>query len=242
MTHRAAVAALFVAACSQPAPAAPPPSPAPTSVVPAASTPPVAAPAPAVEPTKAQPAPIAPPQLADESTAPGIVPLSAEEERESKRQCTSSLGKLQRDVQSTNGRLARTEKLLQLLKTSADIDERCRELLTRSTEAYLAATHESAATIQLKTMLVGLSAHFERTRELCASARPDDPAWACVKAPVPPQSRFRYGLHVDGQHYTLTATGNAIPSAGLTELFIEGNVEDGKVDLGAPVMRRTPRE
>ncbi len=202
----------------------------------------------------APPAPTEKPQLADVSMASGIVPLTKAEQRESKRQCGSSLSKLHRKVKDTRGRIARTRQLLELLGEPSDIDERCRELLARSTQAYLAATSESAAIMNLKMILVGLSSHLDKTGTLCPDAgpKPDDPAWECMRfslargapggaagadGPV-----FSYRLRSTGKRYTLAATGIPVKGAGATELFISDTFADGKIALGAPVMRRVPRE
>lgn len=154
--------------------------------------------------------------------------------------CDPFLAKLRGQVQGELGRIGRTEKLLELVESDGTVDARCRELMTRGLRAYLAATHEATATMILKQALVGLSSHLATAGRLCESASPGAAAWACVRTDVSEKSRFRYRLTTDGDAYELSATGSPVDGAGETVLFIAGQVTDGAIDLGAPVMRRAP--
>lgn len=208
-----------------------------------ATTAPVTAPVTESPPTAAPPpppVPAAPPQLAGESTAPGIAPLTKAEQNEMNDKCDPFLAKLRRQVQGESGRVARTEKLLELIEGDGDVDARCRDLMKRGLRGYLAATHEGGATMILKQMLVGLSSHLAKTSKLCESASPADAGWACLRTPVSKRDRFEYQLETDGDTYEVRATGSPVEGAGVTVLFITGEVKDGDIDLGAPVMRRSP--
>lgn len=259
---------LFSAACgaattspSEPAPSASPEAGKPTAAEVSAS--PAASAALTATPSAPPPAPAV---LAADSSPPGIHPLAEDEKKELATQCKKLQDAITKSARKDAGKRRSDEIVAQFLANPpkiAGVDvPRCGDLMLRDLRAYLARTRENGAVVGLKMIVVGLSRAIEdKPGQLCPSA-PAVPADLASLATAPQKTEssdwkaagwtcahfdragsmemFQYELKTDQKtgHYEAIARGFPVPGEKATELFLAGDVKDGKIEPSSAVMRR----
>lgn len=237
---------------------------APTSALaPAASS---AVVAPAASTVAAAP-PEVPGVAAEESSPPGVVPLTEAEAKEVEDKCSRLGPAIKKQVNALRkaGKSA-TDAMLEALQTPPKVAgtdvPRCVELMRRYLIEDRAQTIESEAKNNLKAMSVALAGAMERTPpELCPSAPAvpasldalksgpwssaadawDAPGWKCARFTLTGSPQyFQYELRTNAANKTweIVARGFPVPGQPSTELFLRGNVQDGKITPSSNVMRR----
>jgi hypothetical protein len=238
---------------------------------------PVAAPAPlsttasvgALDPAApAKPATPEPEVLAKDSPLPGMTRLSTEEGDFVKKACTPLAAALEAAARKKKlaGPADRNAFLQEFLANPPNLPRvdvaRCSDLLLRDLRAYLAATIESEAHVNIGRIVVSLATALElEPPRLCPSAGPvpadlralaagpwvskaDDwaaPGWACTRFDLGGQpQRFQYQLVTDKSAGTWEVVARGFPVKGgpPTELYARGRIEGGQIKPSREVFRR----
>jgi hypothetical protein len=220
-------------------------------------------------PAASAPAPKGSEVLAADSSPPGVTKLSKEEAEVARKSCKPLADALataakSKKIASNADRNAFVEKFLEAPPKLAHVDvARCADLILRDLRAYVAATIESEARLNLGRIVVGLATSLEREPpEFCASAgpvpaepiaagapfqsKPGDwaaPGWKCARFDLAGEpQRFQYELVTDPKAGTweIVARGRPIAGAAATELYSRGRLENGHFQPSRDVYRRAP--
>lgn len=243
---------------------------APSPTVAASVAPSASAAASATAPAAPHKAPPEPEVLAAESSPPGLTKLSKDEAEAVQKTCTPLTDALaaaakKKKLAGPSDRNAFIQEFLQSPPKLPNVDvARCADLILRDLRAYLAATIESEAKMNIGRVVVGLATSMEREPpELCASAgpvpadlgtvsagpwtsQPSDwsaPGWACARFDLAGQpQRFQYQLVTDAKAGTweVIARGFPVKGGAATELYARGRIEGGQIHPSREVYRRAP--
>ncbi|MEZ4311256.1 MAG: hypothetical protein R3F14_24710 [Polyangiaceae bacterium] len=139
---------------------------------------------------------------------------------------------------------------------------RCTHLMTRDAVARFADTQEREMEINLRWMVVKLIASLEGGRSsICPSAKPvpaklrevnkksyhsttedwGSEGWRCLGFDLSDMPQFfQYELRTNSAEnsFEVIARGYPVPDGPLTELYIEGKIENGTIDPKKPILRR----
>jgi hypothetical protein len=204
--------------------------------------------------------------LASDSAPPGVTRLSKEEGELARKACTPLA-----DAMAT---AARKQKLTHAADRNAFLEDflahppqlprvdvaTCADLLLREVRAYVAATIESEAMMNLGRIVVGLASSLEREPpELCAGAGPvpadlgvlkagpwaskaEDwaaPGWVCAHFNLAGEpQRFQYQLVIGAATWEVVARGFPVKGGAPTELYARGRIEGGHIQPSREVYRR----
>jgi hypothetical protein len=247
----AALAALAVlAGCPAPREVTPPPSPTPVHPPPSAALEPGAT-ATASQPTG--------PLLAEGTLPQGLAPLTPAERAEADDTCRRLRNRLDRRVRDDKHQHTMDEYIEEIMRESPRVPgldvRRCAALFLRSERVEGARVIEREAIDRLRRLSGGIA----RAGRLCPAAapvpaslagldggmvttRPEDwgaPGYRCAGfVEVGPQ-RYQYELTADeaAQTFEIVARGFPVPGAEAVELYVRGEVKDGRV-RASDVLRR----
>lgn len=206
-----------------------------------------------------------PARLASETAPPGLTPVHADEQKDVESKC-APLGKwIEQNIGKAATRKAAGEKLVELLAkppTLQGVDvPRCADIMVRGVREYLARSREGEAISTLKTIMLAMASAAADDGALCPSAAPvpkdvsalarepyqssaadwQSGGWRCLHIDLASgRQRYQYQVKTaqDGQSFEAIARGHSVDGAPLTELFIVGKLEGGKVEPNSDVYRR----
>jgi hypothetical protein len=206
--------------------------------------------------------------LATDSSAPGITRLSKEEAEVARKTCSPLTDALaaaakKKRLAGRADREAFIEEFLQDPPKLPHVDvTRCAGLLLRDTRAYVAATIESEATMNIGRAVVGLATSLEHEpADLCASVGPvpadlgaltagpwtskaedwSATGWACAHFNLAGEpQRFQYQIVTNAKAGTweVIARGFPVKGGAPTELYARGRIEGGHIQPSREVFRR----